>query len=148
MEHKTNNSPIIQSLTKQDREIATIVWAEGIPTDAVPKVIRDSAKFHELPTGFYLISTDFANVLPLVGRLPRQFENCRISMVIDVMNPSHPSPSLLVQAGAMARASGGGGVMTDHNSAMVAIILSKEVSIEEIGELKTATNVLSLWTLS
>jgi len=47
----------------------------------------------------------------------------------------------------MARASSGGVIITDYNSAMIVTLLRTGISIEEIGELKTAYGPIDLWRL-
>ena len=48
----------------------------------------------------------------------------------------------------MARASGQGAVMTDHKSAMVLMLDSTGLAIEEIGELQLAYGPLLLWSVA
>lgn len=130
------------------REITAILWVDGIDRDALLPVPEDARDFQPAGDGQYRISKDLAELLSTSRALLQYNIDSRISLLIDIMDPQRPAASLLEQAGDMARASGGGAVLTDYKSAMILTLEPGKHAIEEIGELQTAHGPLSLWSLA
>ena len=96
----------------------------------------------------YRIAANIAETLSLSRSLLQHHADARISLLIDIMDPQRPASSLLEQAGDMARASGGGAILTDYKSAMVLTLEPGDHAIEEIGELQSVRGPLSLWSVA
>ena len=145
---KADHHSIAELSGAETREIAAILWADGLDQNALSRIPEGGRDFQTASDAYYRISTNIAELL-LTGRsLLQQNPDSRISLLIDIMNPHKPAASLLDQASDMARASSGGAVLTDGKSAMVLMLQSGKQAIEEIGELQTAHGPLSLWSLA
>lgn len=132
----------------ETREIAAILWVDGLDRDALPHIPESVREFQTAGDCQYRISTNLAELLSTSRSLLQHNADSRISLLIDIMDPQRPAASLLEQAGGMARASSGGAVMTDYKSAMVLTLEPGKHSVEEIGELQTAHGPLPLWSLA
>lgn len=145
---KADHHSISEPSGEETREIAAILWIDGLDRDALPPVPGSARDFQSAGDAQYRVSTDLGQLLVTSRSLLQQNADSRISLLIDIMNPAQPVASLLEQAGDMARASSGGAVLTDGKSAMVLTLDPAGHAVEEIGELQTAYGPLSLWSLA
>ena len=145
---KADHHSITELAGAETREIAGLLWVEGIDQDALPPVPEASRNFRQVGDAHYRTSTNIAELLQASRSLIQHNTDSRISLLIDIMDPQRPAASLLEQAGDMARASSGGAVMTDYKSAMILTLEPGKHAVEEIGELQTAHGPLSLWSLA
>lgn len=129
------------------REIAAILWADGLDRDALSQLPEAARAFQAAGDARYRISTNIAELLSISRSLLQHNPDSRISLLTDIMDPQRPAASLLEQAGDMARASSGGAVLTDYKSAMVLTLEPGRHAVEEIGELQTAHGPVPLWSL-
>jgi len=137
--YTTRNDECLQSekLSKsQKKEITAILWVEDLSWKDLSEKIKADTVFYDVSGGFYSRSNDLLETLKIAGSIVRKYPNCRIRV-----------SSLLTQTSDMARASSGGVIITDYNSAMIVTLLRTGISIEEIGELKTAYGPIDLWRL-
>jgi hypothetical protein len=104
--------------------------------------------FHSVSDARYKISTNIAELLATSRSLLQHNVDHRISLLIDIMDRQRPAASLFELAGNMARASGGGAVLTDYKSAMILTLEPGKHGVEEIGELQTAHGPVPLWSLA
>lgn len=133
---------------EEAREIAGILWVDGLERDALAQLPEVARAFHSADDARYKISTNIAELLATSRSLLQHNGDRRISLLIDIMDPQRPAASLLEQASDMARASSGGAVLTDYKSAMVMTLEPGKHTVEEIGELQTANGPLPLWSLA
>ena len=145
---KADHHSIAELSGAETREIAAILWADGLDQNALSRIPEGDRDFQTASDAYYRISTNIAELLSTSRSLLEQNPDSRISLLIDIMNPHQPAASLLDQASDMARASSGGAVLIDGKSAMVLTLQSGKHAIEEIGELQTAHGPLSLWSLA
>ena len=145
---KADHHSITELSDAETREIAWLLWADGLDGDALSKMPEAAREFQTAGDAHYRISTNVAELLTTSRSLLLHNADSRISLLIDIMDPQKPVASLLEQASDMAGASGGGAVMADQKSAMVLMLQSGERAIEEIGELQTAYGSLPLWSIA
>ncbi|QTD57189.1 tetratricopeptide repeat-containing protein [Parasphingorhabdus cellanae] len=105
-------------------------------------------EFTKVGSGYCFESTQILQVCAIAKSVAKKFDGIRASLMIDVMDRDNPSQLVLEQAKDIALASSGGSVLTDYKSAMVLTLLSKENSIQEIGELKTAYGAIPIWIIA
>ena len=130
------------------KEIAAILWVDNADLDMLAALFDDASDFRPSGDGHYRIATNPIDLIATSRALSRHDDNVRASLVIDIMDPHAPGISLLDQASDIARASSGGAVLTDFKSAMVMLLQSGGGTIEEIGELQTASGRLPLWSIA
>ncbi|WP_373490180.1 hypothetical protein, partial [Parasphingorhabdus sp.] len=145
---KADHKSVAMMSEKATQEIAAILWVDHSELERLLSLPEGAHDFQRIGDAHYRISTDLAELIAAGRSLLHDKANSRISFLIDIMNPQKPATSLLEQAGDMARASGGGAIMTDHRSAMVLTLQSAGLAIEEIGELQSARGPLSLWSVA
>lgn len=144
---KGDHQSIVASSSAETREIAAILWVEGVDPDAQLAIAEAIGGFESTSDAYYRISTRPIELLEAGRSLLQNEPDCQISLLVDIMDPSAPAASLLDKADDIARASSGGAILTDCKSAMVLTLDSGSYAVEEIGELQTAYGPLSLWSL-
>ncbi|ASK89189.1 hypothetical protein SPHFLASMR4Y_02448 [Sphingorhabdus sp. SMR4y] len=143
---KADHDPITAPSDRETRELAAILWVDGLDQDSqLPEAV---GAFQTAGDACYRIAANIAETLSLSRSLLQHHADARISLLIDIMDPQRPASSLLEQAGDMARASGGGAILTDYKSAMVLTLEPGGHAIEEIGELQSVRGPLSLWSVA
>ncbi len=145
---KADHQSITAPSGEKRREIAAILWVDGLDRDVLSQLPEDASAFRSAGDAQYMISTNIAELLSISRSLLQQNADSRISVLIDIMDPQRPAASLLEQAGDMARASSGGAVLTDYKSAMILTLEPGRHAVEEIGEIQTAPGPLPLWKLA
>jgi hypothetical protein len=145
---KADHQSIVTPSSAETKEIAAILWVEGLDRGTRSEVAKGSDDFRTAGDAYYRISTDLADLLSASQSLLQRSGDCRISLLVDIMDTGEPAASLLEKAGDIARASSGGAVLTDCKSAMVLTLGTGKHAVEEIGELQTAYGPLPLWSLA
>lgn len=145
---KADHKSITAPSGVESREIAAILWVEGLEQHALSQLPEAVRAFRPAGDAQYRISNDIPELLSTSWSLMQHDTDSRISLLIDIMEPQRPAASLLEKAGDMARASGGGAVLTDYQSAMILTLEPGKHVVEEIGELQTAHGPLHLWSLT
>ena len=144
---KGGHRSIVTSSRAETREIAAILWVEGVGRDMLPALVNAADDFSSFGDACYRISPSPSELLQTGLLLLQHDPDCRISLLVDIIEPQRPAASLLEKAGDIARASRGGAILTDGKSAMVLTIDPGKQRVEEIGELQTASGPLPLWSL-
>jgi hypothetical protein len=145
---KADHQSIVASSSAETREIAAILWVEGVVPDAQSVIAKTIGAFESTGDAYYRISTRPIELLEAGRSLLQNEPDSRISLLVDVMDPRAPAASLLDKTSDIARASSGGAILTDYKSAMVLTLYPGKHSVEEIGELQTAYGPVPLWSLA
>ena len=145
---KEDHQSIVTSPGVESEKIAAILWVEGLESDGRSEIASSASEFRTSDGAHYRISTDLAGLISDGRSLLQNNADCRISLVIDILDIQKPAAALLEQASDIASASSGGSILTDCKSAMLLTLGPSEHRVEEIGELQTAFGPLALWTLA
>lgn len=148
MSRRPDHYPVGASARPETREVAAMLWIDNAGRDTLAALSVDIGEFHAAGDGYYRISANTGELISASRALSQLAGNIRMSLVIDIMDPRSPGVALLEQAGDIALASGGGAVLTDFKSAMALTMQSVGQTIEEIGELQTASGPLPLWSIA
>ncbi len=130
------------------RELAAIFWVDNLDPDALSLLPDNARDFRPAGDAHYRIMTDLAELQSTGRRLLQHDGNSRLGFVIDIMDTQAPAASLLEQAADLSRAASGEAILTDFKSAMALTMQSVGQTIEEIGELQTASGPLPLWSIA
>ncbi len=129
-------------------QIYALLWIKNVEHQMLLDRWGDQVEFQSVAGGHFCVLTNLIEAIDISKALAHEFSSVRMSLIVDTMNEHSPDQSILNQASDMVGASNGATLLTDYKSAMAVTLLDANVSIQEIGELKTAYGFISLWNIA